>query len=168
MKFEVVCTESYLDVGLLVETEVSKPKKILSRNSTYASGNEYGGIRTVKWVHTGVFLSEEEWNKTTLDKPTSQILHELNIKISKERECMVTMKKEKQYFECVFIDGTKEDFEKLCTEVDDNWNNYKDMVAFKAINHETGEYIVLQIISKSQIRQIINHYTKEDIEKVFC
>ena len=80
MKYEVVCTKNYLDVGLLVERDGTKPKKILSRNSTHGLGSYYGGVEKIKWIHTSVFLSKDEWNKITLDKPTDQILYELNIK----------------------------------------------------------------------------------------
>lgn len=78
MKYEVVCSEGYFDVGLLVELCGTDPKKILSRKST-CSESCYGGIEKIIWIHTGVFLSVEEWNKITLDKTTDQILQELNI-----------------------------------------------------------------------------------------
>lgn len=79
MKYEVVCTKNYLDVGLLIKKDGTKPKKILSRNSTHGLGSCYGGVEKIKWIHTGVFLSKDEWNKITLDKPTNRILCELNI-----------------------------------------------------------------------------------------
>lgn len=80
MKYEVVCTKRYLDVGLLIEQRGFKPKKVLARASTYSDrGSEYGGVETVDWIRTGIFLSEYEWNKITCDKPTNQILDELGI-----------------------------------------------------------------------------------------
>ena len=80
MKYEVVCTEEYLDVGLLVEIDGNRnPKKILVRNLTYNLGSYYGGIENLEWIYTGVFLSVEEWNKITFNKHTDQILQELNI-----------------------------------------------------------------------------------------
>lgn len=80
MKYEVVCTKRYLDIGLLIEQRGFKPKRVLARASTYSDrGSEYGGVETVDWIRTGVFLSESEWNKITCDKPTNQILDELGI-----------------------------------------------------------------------------------------
>lgn len=43
----------------------------------------------------------------------------------------------------------------------------KGMITFKAKNYDTTYFVVLQIIPKSQIKQIINHYAKNDIKKVF-
>lgn len=80
MKYEVVCTKRYLDIGLLIEQRGFKPKRVLARASTYGGRDrEYGGVETVDWIKTGVFLSESEWNKITCDKPTNQILDELGI-----------------------------------------------------------------------------------------
>lgn len=81
MVYEVVCTKSYLDVGLLIEKYKSKPKRVLSRASTYSSNPEpeYGGVETLKWVNTGVFLSKDEWKKISYNKGTKQILNELGI-----------------------------------------------------------------------------------------
>lgn len=80
MKYEVVCTKRYLDIGLLIEQRGFKPKRVLARASTYGGRDrEYGGVETVDWIKTGVFLSEYEWNKITCDKPTNQILDELGI-----------------------------------------------------------------------------------------
>lgn len=39
------------------------------------------------------------------------------------------------------------------------------MITFNAKN--TDYSVVLQIIAKSQIKQIINHYAENDIKKVF-
>lgn len=75
------------------------------------------------------------------------------------------MNKKETYFECIFTDGTKEDFDKLCTTVEEFGN--KDMIVFKAKNNNTSYFVTLQIIPKSQIKQIINHYSKSDIQKVF-
>lgn len=91
MKYEVVCTKRYLDVGLLIEQRGFKPKRVLARASTYSDiGSEYGGVETVDWIKTGVFLSEYEWDKITCDKPTNQILDELGInrKVYKDDEEM--------------------------------------------------------------------------------
>ena len=87
MVYEVVCTQSYLDVGLLIEkNHESKPKRVLSRASLYGSDTEYGGVEIQTWINTGVFLSKEEWQKISYEKDTNQILSELGIekKIKKE------------------------------------------------------------------------------------
>ena len=72
--------------------------------------------------------------------------------------------KNKYFFECVFIDGTKEDFDNLCTTVEEFGS---DMIAFKAKNYNTNDFVLLQLVPKSQIRQIINHYADSDINKIF-
>lgn len=81
MRYEVVCTEHYLDVGLQLT-----PNHVLARASKYGKNNEYGGAGTLVWVKTGVFLSRHEWVSITYDKPTEQILKELNISKPEENE----------------------------------------------------------------------------------
>lgn len=76
------------------------------------------------------------------------------------------MDKKEKYFECIFIDGTRENFDNLCTSIEEFGAN-KDMIIFKAKNYDTDYSVVLQIIPKSQIKQIINHYSQNDIKKVF-
>lgn len=101
MVYEVVCTKGYLDVGLLIEkNDKLKPKRVLSRASTYSSNPEpeYGGVETLKWVNTGVFLSKDEWKKISYNKGTDQILNELGIKkkiseINKRDDDMITVRK---------------------------------------------------------------------------
>lgn len=95
MIYEVVCTSSYLDVGLLVEkNSKSEPKRVLAR--TYnGEEREYGGVESQAWVNTGVFLSKDEWNNISYKKDTNDILKELGIekKInSKEEDYMTTDK----------------------------------------------------------------------------
>ena len=81
MMYEVVCTQSYLDVGLLIATNRNlEPRRVLARSSTYSSEPEYGGVDTLTWVHTDVYLTKDEWKKISCDKPTDQILKELRIK----------------------------------------------------------------------------------------
>ena len=80
MVYEVVCTESYLDIGLLIEeNDKLKPKRVLARASAYSSEPEYGGVEILTWVHTGVFLSKDEWEHISYNKPTDHILSELGI-----------------------------------------------------------------------------------------
>lgn len=91
MVYEVVCTKSYLDIGLLIEkNDELKPKRVLARALAYSSDPEpeYGGVETLTWVHTGVFLSKDEWKNISCDKATDQILSELGIekKIEKEED----------------------------------------------------------------------------------
>lgn len=98
MVYEVVCTKSYLDVGLLIEKNYkSKPKRVLARASTYSNEPEYGGVETLTWIKTGVFLSKDEWKNISYNKATSQILSELGIKkkiseINKRDDDMTTVR----------------------------------------------------------------------------
>lgn len=80
MKYEVVCTQSYLDVGLLIElNKDQKPKRVLARASTYGTDIEYGGVEILTWVGTGILLSKQEWIEISYNKYTDQILDELGI-----------------------------------------------------------------------------------------
>lgn len=74
--------------------------------------------------------------------------------------------KEGCYFECILTNGTKEDFNKLCTTVEEFGIN-QDMMTFKAKNYENNNSVILQIIPKNQILQIINHYSQDDINSVW-
>ena len=86
MKYEVVCSKSYLDVGLLIEqNDKLEPKRVLARASTYRIDGEYGVYAGMTWIKTGVFLSKDEWIEVTYNKPTDQILIELGI-INKEND----------------------------------------------------------------------------------
>lgn len=99
MVYEVICTEHYLDVGLLIgKNDKSKPKRVLARASTYGSNGIYGGVETLAWVNTGVFLSKDEWKNISYNKSTDQILDELGIEkkiypeIKKRDENMTTIR----------------------------------------------------------------------------
>lgn len=78
----------------------------------------------------------------------------------------VNNEEKKKYFECIFIDDTRENFDTFCNSVDEFGKN-NDMLAFKLKNLESDEFVLLQLIPKSQIKQIINHYSESDIQKVF-
>lgn len=94
MVYEIVCTESYLDVGLcILENEDFKPKRVLSRMFSYSSApSEYGGVELLNWVNTGIFMSKKEWELLSCDKSTEQILIELGIekRTLEERENNMT------------------------------------------------------------------------------
>ena len=82
MVYEVVCTKSYLDIGLLVE---KNPKRVLGRASTFGSKTEYGvgeygGVEFVKWVNAGVYLTIDKWIRISYNKSTNEILDTLGIK----------------------------------------------------------------------------------------
>ena len=78
--YEVVCSESYLDVGLLIEKNNKlRPKRVLARSSSSNDEPYYGGVETIGWINTGVFLSKDEWKQISNNKPTDQILSELGI-----------------------------------------------------------------------------------------
>lgn len=81
---------------------------------------------------------------------------------------MENMERTEKYFECVFTDGTREEFEHLCTSVEEFGSN-KDIIAFKAKDkkYDKDYSVLLQLVPKSQIKQIINHYADSDMKKVF-
>lgn len=80
-KYEVVCSKSYLDVGLVIEeNDKSEPTRVLARSSTYNTYGEYGICPGMTWINTGIFLTKDEWVDITYNKPTDQILSELAIK----------------------------------------------------------------------------------------
>lgn len=86
MIYEVVCTKHYHDIGLCLEKNNKlEPKRVLSRAAYYGSDTEYGGVETVTWVKTGVFLSKEEWKNISYNKGTDQILSDLGIKKKTEK-----------------------------------------------------------------------------------
>lgn len=100
MVYEVVCTQSYLDVGLCIEKNYNlEPKQVLARASTYGHGSCYGGVETLTWIKTGKFLSKDEWKNISYNKSTDQILDELGIekkiypKIKKRDKDMTTVRK---------------------------------------------------------------------------
>lgn len=97
--YEVVCTKSYLDVGLCVEeNNKGQPTQVLSRTSTYGSmtteygTNQYGNAENIIWKRTGVFLSVEEWKRISYNKSTKEILHELGIKPNPKKSFWCTLK----------------------------------------------------------------------------
>lgn len=80
MKYEVVCTKHYHDIGLCLETNNKlEPKRVLSRATYYGSDTEYGGVETVTWVKTGVYLTKDEWKNISYNKGTDEILRDLCI-----------------------------------------------------------------------------------------
>ena len=85
-KYEVVCTKRYMDIGLAIELDCnSEPKRVRARADGYSKIAEYGAVEKLRWIHTGVFLSKEEWMKISFKKPTEQILEELHIKKEKNK-----------------------------------------------------------------------------------
>lgn len=70
------------------------------------------------------------------------------------------------YWECDLVDGTKIGFDKLCTSIEE-FGETRDILCFYAKNLNTGRRVLLQMIPKTQIKQIINHYKKNDIKKCF-
>jgi hypothetical protein len=103
MVYEIVCTKHYHDVGLCIEKNNKlEPKRVLSRASEYSSDREYGGVETVTWVKTGVFLSKEEWKNISYNKGTDQILSELGIEKKIEKEDKNKMSEHFKYIkECL-------------------------------------------------------------------
>ena len=100
----------------------------------------------------------------TLDDDISCILEEIkNCKRLVSRDDVSEPSKiipNRAYFECILVDGTRVDFDKLCTSIEE-FGKEKDIICFYAKNYDTEYRVLLQMIPKSQIKQIINHY-KED------
>lgn len=69
------------------------------------------------------------------------------------------------WFECVFVDGVREDFNRLCTSIEE-FGSRADMFLFKAEAIKNDKFILLQIIPKAQVKQIINHYVESDIKEI--
>lgn len=61
----VVITRNCLDVGLVAETYLGEPKRILARYSElHEPADEcaqYGGTNVVNWYDTGIIMSIQEW-----------------------------------------------------------------------------------------------------------
>ncbi|MEE1503878.1 MAG: hypothetical protein UGF89_06515 [Acutalibacteraceae bacterium] len=77
---EVVHTPKYLDVGLLVKLDKNgSPEKILARYEKFSSSGCYGGLNSVRWLHTGKYMTVDEWNRLTQYKSTDEVLSALNI-----------------------------------------------------------------------------------------
>ena len=106
----------------------------------------------------------------TLDDDISCILEEIkNCKRLVSRSDVSDSSKiilDRAYFECILVDGTRIDFDKLCTSVEE-FGKEKDMICFNAKNYDTEHRVLLQMIPKSQIKQIVNHYKEDDIKKCF-
>ena len=85
--YEVVCTSGYLDIGLCIEKDENlNPIKVLARAHTYGM-SEYGGVESVSWIKTGVYLIKDDWKSISYNKSTDQILQKLKIlKIIKTEE----------------------------------------------------------------------------------
>lgn len=78
---EVVHTPKYLDVGLLVKVDGNgNPEKILARYNQYSGSGYYGGLNFVHWMHTGKYMTVDEWNRLTQYKSTDDVLSALSIR----------------------------------------------------------------------------------------
>ena len=106
----------------------------------------------------------------TLDDDISCILEEIkNCKRLVSRSDVSDSSKiilDRAYFECILVDGTRIDFDKLCTSVEE-FGKEKDMICFNAKNYDTENRVLLQKNPKTQIKQIINHYKEDDIKECF-
>jgi len=77
---EVVCTKNYLDVGLAVGIDCQrKPTHVRAPATKLNPYGYYGGVRTLDWIRTGVYMTSDEWTKLTYGKHTTPILQELGI-----------------------------------------------------------------------------------------
>lgn len=78
MYYEVVCTKSYLDIGLLLVEHKGVPKRVKSATTKFSTKTEYGYVECFL-VKTGVFLTEKEWDEITYEKTTEEIIKILKI-----------------------------------------------------------------------------------------
>jgi hypothetical protein len=82
--YQVVCTESYWDVGLMILAgRDGTPRRVLGRSNRYSPRVEYGGVTYVKWVLTGIYMTEKAWLDLSYEKSTDQILAQLGIRRKK-------------------------------------------------------------------------------------
>ena len=133
MKYEVVCTKSYLDVGLMIEQDNQlKPKRVLARSFTYSSDREYGIYEGLTWVKTGVFLSKDEWIEISHNKPTDKILSELGINKTNYEESINHIEN------CI----------KLTTNVSGDWHILEINGTEFASGHSISEYDWLELLRK--------------------
>lgn len=106
-RYEIVCTEDYLDIGLCVERDKDlKPTRVLARlfpHSTLSSygAPEYGAVENLKWINTRKFMSIEKWRKVSYNKSTEQILNELGIK--KRKRLLTKPKIENKHIDLVRV-----------------------------------------------------------------
>lgn len=78
---EVVHTPKYLSVGLLVKVDgKGNPEKILARYEKFSGDGCYGGVNAVTWMHTGKYMTVDEWNRLTQYKSTDEVLSALGIR----------------------------------------------------------------------------------------
>lgn len=73
------------------------------------------------------------------------------------------MRVEKGYMECILVDDTKLEFDKLCTTVREFTS---DSYSFIMKNFNTKAELLLAIIPKCQVKYILSHNTEEELEKV--
>lgn len=116
MRYEVVCTKNYLDVGLLIEKNHElKPKRVLARASNGSA--EYGGVETLTWINTGIFLSSDEWTRITYNNSTDQILSELGI----NKKPIETSQKNDSKFCPLMVSGGNMHINRRCIGADCSW-----------------------------------------------
>ena len=72
IKYEIVCTRNFLDVGLMSASFDGKPTCILAR-PFQGKEREYG-IGNCRWYRTGKYITRYEWNKTTEELTNPQIV----------------------------------------------------------------------------------------------
>lgn len=79
IKYEIVCTENCLDVGLMIGSCNGIPTCILARPYE-GEEREYGIGHYSLWYRTGKFMTRSEWNKTAGALTTAQIVSYYRLK----------------------------------------------------------------------------------------
>lgn len=67
IRYEIVCTRNFLDIGLMINSFNGIPTQILARPYDGCE-REYGGVESVKWYKTGKFTTRSEWNKIAAER----------------------------------------------------------------------------------------------------
>lgn len=79
IKYEIVCTENCLDVGLMIGSCNGIPTCILARPYE-GEEREYGIGHYSLWYRTGKFMTRSEWNKTAGALTKAQIVSYYRLK----------------------------------------------------------------------------------------
>ena len=154
-RYEVVIT-AYYDIGIAVETTIdNKPKRVLAACYTTSISPkpytpEYSGVKDTHWLHTGVYITYENWQTISCNKRFDQIYEEL--KLSEETITKLNPPKKTKTNE------TNKPLEALVTKL--RWANVHEIQGLELVN---VEYSFPYHITTEQ-RDIIADYLEEHNE----
>ncbi len=93
---EIVYTKSEIvvfDIGLEVGN------RIRSRQAKFELNNFYGDDKTIKWYHSGIHTTEEDWNKSTYNKSTEDVCKIYGIPYRQENKPLIGIEPRKIWLE---------------------------------------------------------------------